>query len=108
MRVRDEGPRPLPELGDHLAHDETEARSGHARERGDLPAVPGPGPVEEPEADRRRGEERHRPDRDEIADLLLQDAVTPEEVVQVVERGPVDPATLAAGARCLAARRLRP
>src|SRR4029078_11236132 len=83
--VRDEGARPLPELRDHLAGHEPEARGGHARERGDLPAVPGPGPVEEPEPDRRGGEERDRPDRDEVGDLLLHDPVAAEEIVQIVE-----------------------
>jgi hypothetical protein len=103
VRMRDVWARALPKMGDDLADEEAHGGGRHPCERGNLPAVPRARAVEEPKADCRRCEEGNGPSRDEIANLVLDERVPSEEIVQIVERGPVDLATVAA-AGCSKAR----
>jgi hypothetical protein len=94
LGVGDERSGSLPEVRDHLADQEPKSGGGHTGDRGDLPAVPGSGAVEEPQRNRRRREEGDGPRRDEVPDLLLDQGVATKEIVEEMEDGPVDPPTV--------------
>ena len=77
-RVRDEWPLANPEVGYDLTGEEAETSGRHTGKASDLPAIPRPGSIEEPEAARRDRERGHRPEGDEVADLVADERVAPE------------------------------
>ncbi len=76
-----EGPLPHPEMRDELGGEETEPRRGEAGEAGDLPAVRGTRPVEEPKREGRDDEERDGPVGDEVLDLVADERVAAKRSV---------------------------
>ena len=83
-----------PQLRYHLADQQPESSRRQARQAGDLPPVPGPWAIEQPEREGRDDEERHRPIGDEVLDLVTDRSVTAKRAVQKVEDRPVDPPTI--------------
>lgn len=70
MRVGVEWARTLVEVRDDLAEREPQPSGREARQAGDLPSVPRPGPVEQPKREGCDGEQRDRERADEVADLV--------------------------------------
>jgi hypothetical protein len=90
MRVGGGWARALVEVRDDLTDRKAQPSGRQARQAGDLPPVPRPGPVEQPKRERCGGEQRDREGADEVSDLVCEKRVPVERSVQEVEDRPVD------------------